>query len=181
MTKRFALNTMRASPAVLVLPLIALTGCTDVSAETAQRAESGLAVVLKRTLDDTSELLSTRASLDAVSTGELAAALGADLRPDSQTGNVMDGRGVYSITTEPAGSTVFSVFFVSSAFGSGGLVTTNITRHSCGTLSGTFSDPAVIVADTSCPPEVAARAGSESREVSLTTVAENNSVQIQTR
>ena len=144
-------------------------GSTDVHEEAVDEAETGVAVLLDYTVVETSDLMSEHTALSELSHDAITQAFVNDLRGfTSSSPQPGEKRGVYDIAQSDDGRVTFSVFFGSSVFRSGGLVTTNVSRHSCGTITGRFSERDLSVQDASCPPDITTWAGEESAAVSLT-------------
>lgn len=158
-----------------------VVGCgpNPVYQDTVERAESGVAIALRNTATQTANLLVEYPSLDDIPQERLVRVFLNDLRGDPETwAPIRDRRGVYDIVEEPDGTISFSVLLASSASGAGGLVTTIQRRHSCGVLTGRFSDREMSVVDAECPPHVDAIGGQSSIALSMTQNAAKHGIDI---
>lgn len=164
----------------LILLLVSATaGCGHdrVYEGAIDEAEYGVALFLENTATRVVDLLSRRTALNEISEEDITATFVNDMRDYAGTGPV-EKRAVFDIVENADGTVTFSVFFGSSAYRAGGLVTTNQSRHSCGTLTGRFTEPALTVDDVDCPPEIEAFAGEESIAVSMTGNAAKHGVEV---
>jgi hypothetical protein len=167
-------------PLLVLVGVVAGCGSDRVYEDAVNEAESGVAAHLEITAREVSHLLEGHASLSAVSEQDIAAAFLNDLRGyTGQSAGPSDNRAVYDIVQEADGTVVFSVFFGSTAYGAGGLVTTNQFRHSCGTISGRFAEAAIALGDADCPAAIERLAGEESLAVSMTENAAKHGVDVE--
>lgn len=174
---------MRFGASIVMVTLVGSTvGCgSDRVYEGAiDEAESGVAILLEITAAQTADLLLGHAAFSEVSEEDITTTFVNDMRGYAETSpGPLGERGVFDIAENPDGTVSFSVILGSSAFRSGGLITTNQSRHSCGILTGRFNERALKVDDVDCPPEIEAFAGEDSIAVSMTDNAAKHGVEIE--
>lgn len=179
-----SLPLRRFGASIVMVTLVGSTvGCGShrVYEGAVDEAESGVAILLEITAAQTADLLLGHTALSEVSEEDITTTFANDMRGhmESSPGPV-EKRGVFDIVENPDGTVSFSVVLGSSVFRSGGLITTNQSRHSCGTLTGRFTERALTVDDVDCPPEIEAFAGEDSIAVSMTGNAAKHGVEIGT-
>lgn len=149
-----------------------LSGCGSNQAvydEAVTEAEYGLAAGLETTVLQTAELLATRAALDEISEGDIVGIFRTDATNyEDIPPNLPESRALFDIVENIDGSVSFSVFFKASFYSAAGLSNTNQSRHTCGTLTGRFTERGLTVADIDCPQALEADAGERSIRVPMT-------------
>ena len=177
-----SLSLRRLGASIFSLTLVfAMVGCTSdrVYEEAVRAAESGVAVVLEATTERTVELLSSHSAISEISEDDIVVTFVNDMRGYTRDlPGPVTKQGVFDVTESSDGTVSFSVFFGSSVFRSGGLVTTNQSRHSCGIITGRFTEREFAIEDLACPPEIRALAGEDSIAVSMTENALEYNVEI---
>lgn len=157
---------------VLLLLTGVLSGCGSNQAvydEAVTEAEYGLAAGLETTARQTAELLVTRTALDEISEEDIVGIFRTDATNyEDIPPNLPESRSLFEIVENIDGSVSFSVFFKASFHSAAGLSSTNQSRHTCGTLTGRFTERGLTVADIDCPQALEADAGDRSILVSMT-------------
>lgn len=127
------------------------------------------------------DLLAERGAVSDITTDDILDVFLTDAR-DYEAGPAepISTRAVFDILENADGSVTFSVFFKDSVYRVSGLSSTSVTRHTCGTLTGTFAERALSIGDLDCPPELAEYAGDDSIFVPMTQNAEKFGVEINT-
>lgn len=87
---------------------------------------------------------------------------------------------MFDILENADGSVTFSIFFKDSVYPASGLSSTSVTRHTCGTLTGRFTERALSIGDLDCSPELAEYAGDDSIFVPITQNADDYGVELAT-
>lgn len=169
----------------LVLVLVgALAGCGDddrLYEEAATAAEAGVATSLEITANQTTSLLTERAAVSEISAEDIVAIFLNDAR-NYEAGplNVVGTRALFDMVENADGSVTFSVFFRANSYRAGGLSSTSQSRHSCGSITGRFTEDALSVNDLECPPELAAITGESSILLSMTENAAKHGLKVGT-
>ncbi|WP_140403362.1 hypothetical protein [Microbacterium oxydans] len=118
-------------------------------------AESGLAIGLENTARQLADLLAERTAVSEISADDIVDVFLTDARGyEAGPANPVKTRGVFDIVENGDGSVTFSVFFRSGAYRASGLTSTSQSRHTCGTLTGIFTESALSIGDLECPPEI---------------------------
>ncbi|MEJ1154443.1 hypothetical protein [Microbacterium marmarense] len=171
-----------ASGLLLALVCVSAVGCGTSRAYTqaVEEAELGVALLLSITETDTANLLADHTALGEISSDDIATVFFNDMREyTGEEPGPAEERAVYDIIENPDGSVSFLVFFGAGAFASSGLVTTNQSRHSCGSLAGRFAERELTVTDVDCPPEITRFAGDSSIALSMTENATKYAAEIE--
>ena len=172
-----------AGVALMLLGSLAACG-TDrrVYEEAVASAESGLAISLEITARELADLLSERAEVSDISADDIVNVFLTDARNyEAGPGEPVITRAVFDIVENADGSVTFSVYFKDSVYrGAVGLSTISVGRHTCGTLTGRFTERALSIGDLDCPQELAAYAGDESVYMPMAENAEKHDVEIDT-
>lgn len=179
MERRRLLLVRRISLLLILANVFTLSGChsSRIYDDAVDSAERGVALYLESTADETSKLLESHAALSELSEEDIRFAFLNDLRGYTEESRSPDDKkAVFDIIENPDGTVTFFVFFGSSVFSAGGLTSTNVSRHSCGALTGRFTEPDLVVRDADCPPTIASFAGVDSRPLSMTENAAQHDV-----
>lgn len=170
---RRSLPLARAIVSGVLLSLIAaLAGCGNNQAlyeEAKTEAESSIAIELEITAAQTTDLLTQRAAMAEITDEDIIAVFLNDSRSyEAGLPNIVGTRALFDMVENTDGSVTFSVFLRANSYRAAGLSSTNLSRHTCGSLTGQFAKGMLSVADRDCPPEVAAAAAEGSVLLSMT-------------
>lgn len=179
------LRWRRAIAAGVALLLIgALAGCgTDgrMYEEAVAGAESSLVTGLEITASQTAQLLAERSAVSEISADDIVDVFLTDARDyEASPPNPVKTRAVFDIVENADGSVTFSLFFKASVYRASGLTSTSQSRHTCGTLTGKFTEPALSIGDRECPPAIEEYAGDDSIFMPMTQNAEKYGAEIDT-